>query len=122
MARWRPSSTSHPPAERNLEESARSPANGAELRLDGPCMRAAVAVVDRAAEGVLAVVDEIRAAGRTAEGFVCDVSDAASITELVDSVVTKLGPVDILVNNAGVSMPAPIDSDGWQDAWDATFA
>ena len=83
---------------------------------------AKVAVVDRTGEGVLAVVDEIRAAGRIAEGFIVDVSDAAAVVQLVDDVTAKLGPVDILVNNAGVSIPAPIDSDDWQTAWDTTFS
>ena len=34
----------------------------------------------------------------------------------------KLGPVGILVNNAGVSLPAPIDGDGYDAAWDLTLA
>ena len=36
--------------------------------------------------------------------------------------VHRLGPVGILVNNAGVSLPAPIDSDDFDAAWDLTFA
>ena len=43
---------------------------------------AKVAVVDRVGEGVLAVVDAIRAAGRTAEGFITDVSDPTAIVAL----------------------------------------
>ena len=34
----------------------------------------------------------------------------------------KLGPVGILVNNAGVSLPAPIDGDDFDAAWDLTLA
>ena len=82
---------------------------------------AKVAVVDRTGEGVLAVVDAIRAAGRTAEGFITDVSDSTAIVALVADVQAKLGPIDILVNNAGIALPSPIDGDDWQDAWDATF-
>ena len=82
---------------------------------------AKVAVVDRTAEGVLAVVDAIRNAGRVAEGFVTDVSDPKAIIDLVAGVRAKLGPVDILINNAGIAMPSPIEGDDWQEAWDATF-
>ena len=44
---------------------------------------AKVAVVDRTAEGVVAVTDEIRSAGGTAEGYVLDVSDLAAINATV---------------------------------------
>ena len=37
-------------------------------------------------------------------------------------VVETLGPVDILVNCAGVSLPAPIDAETYDDAWDLTLA
>jgi 3-oxoacyl-[acyl-carrier protein] reductase len=81
---------------------------------------ARVAVVDRAAAGVAAVVDEITAAGGVAAGFVVDLSEGDAIPTLVADVVAALGPIDILVNNAGVSVPATIDADDWQDAWDFT--
>ena len=41
---------------------------------------------------------------------------------MVDEVVGRLGPVGILVNNAGVSVPAPIDGDDFEAAWDVTLA
>ncbi len=83
---------------------------------------AKVAVVDRTAEGVLAVTAEINDAGGTAKGYVLDVSDPQAIIVTVGAIQRELGPIDILVNNAGVSLPAPIDSDDWQVAWDATIA
>lgn len=83
---------------------------------------AKVAVVDRSAEGVLAVVDEIRGAGGEAHGIFLDVSDANAIDLAVEEIRKALGPIDILVNNAGVSIPAPLPSDNWQAAWDTTFA
>ena len=79
---------------------------------------AAVAVVDRTAEHVDAVVTEITSAGGTAAGWTVDVTDAGA----VDEVAARIGPPDILVNNAGVSLPAPIDLDGFEQAWDATLA
>jgi 3-oxoacyl-[acyl-carrier protein] reductase len=81
-----------------------------------------VAVVDRNADGVAAVVDEIASAGGRAAGFTADLSDRAAIEPLVQSVVDALGPIDILVNNAGVSLGAPIDSPYFERVWDATFA
>jgi len=38
-----------------------------------------------------------------ARGFVCDVSDPASVNTLVESVERDFGAVDILVNNAGLT-------------------
>jgi 3-oxoacyl-[acyl-carrier protein] reductase len=51
-----------------------------------------------------------------------DVTDEAAIARTVTDVVDRLGPIDILVNCAGVSIPAPIDTDGYDDAWNATLA
>jgi 3-oxoacyl-[acyl-carrier protein] reductase len=83
---------------------------------------ARVAVVDRTAEGVVAVTAEINDAGGTAKGYVLDVSDPQAIIATVADIQRDLGPIDILVNNAGVAIGAPIDADNWEDAWDATLA
>jgi all-trans-retinol dehydrogenase (NAD+) len=61
-----------------------------------------VVVYDVAAEALEAVVDEIRAAGREAYGYVCDVSDRREVYRVADKVKARVGPVDILVNNAGI--------------------
>jgi 3-oxoacyl-[acyl-carrier protein] reductase len=67
---------------------------------------ARVAVVDRTGEGVLAVVDEIRAAHGpdAAIGVVCDVADHDQLKSLVAEVAGAFGGIDVLVNNAGVSL------------------
>ena len=83
---------------------------------------AAVAVIDRSADGVDAVAGEISAAGGTAAAWVLDVTDAAAVRRAVDEVTTRLGPPDILINNAGISLPAPIDLDGFEAAWATTLA
>jgi 3-oxoacyl-[acyl-carrier protein] reductase len=83
---------------------------------------AKVACVDRTAEALLEVRDAITDAGGTAQAYELDVSDPAAIDSTIARIRADLGPIDILVNNAGVSIPAPIGSDGWQEAWDATFA
>jgi len=51
-----------------------------------------------------------------------DVSDAMSVTRVVDDIVARLGPIDILVNNAGVSIPSPIGADDYWRAWETTIA
>jgi NAD(P)-dependent dehydrogenase (short-subunit alcohol dehydrogenase family) len=49
------------------------------------------------------VAEEIRALGRRAIAVVCDVSNEAACTALVERTVAELGRIDILVNNAGAS-------------------
>jgi NAD(P)-dependent dehydrogenase (short-subunit alcohol dehydrogenase family) len=61
---------------------------------------AKVVVVSRTREGVDRVAAEIREAGGTATGIVCDVADAAAIRATVDKTVAAFGGIDILVNNA----------------------
>jgi 3-oxoacyl-[acyl-carrier protein] reductase len=82
---------------------------------------AKVAIVDRSAEGVASVVDEITAAGGTAKGYVVDLAEADAIPTLVDSIRADLGPVDILINNAGMSWPADLTADNWEDSWHLSF-
>ncbi len=48
------------------------------------------------------VVEEIRATGREAHGFLCDVSDREAVYRTADEVRELVGPVDVLFNNAGV--------------------
>ena len=81
-----------------------------------------VAACDRNGEGVAHVAGEIVVLGGVAHGFPLDVADGAAIRHVVGEVVARLGPVGILVNNAGVSIPAPIDSDDYEAAWDLTLA
>lgn len=83
---------------------------------------AKVAAVDRDADGVTAVADEITAVGGTAAAWVLDVSDGDAITPVIDEVVARLGPVDVLVNDAGVSIPTDIGGDGFEEAWATTLA
>lgn len=61
---------------------------------------AKVAVLSRTQTQIDAVVSEIAAAGGTAIGIRCDISEAEQILSAVDKVVTTWGAIDILVNNA----------------------
>ena len=83
---------------------------------------AQVAVVDVNADGVARVVREITDAGGTAAGWAIDVTDAGAVAALVSEVAARFGGIDILVNNAGISLPAPIDSEGFDQAWAQTLA
>lgn len=62
----------------------------------------AVAVLDLDEGACQAVVDELRAAGGTAQGFAADVSDEASVESAVAEISRSMGPALILVNNAGI--------------------
>ena len=85
---------------------------------------AKVGMIDRTEGGIHLVSDELERAGHTTgsfAGFAADVSDPAEVDEAVAHVRTTLGPIDILVNNAGVSIPAPIGSAAYDEAWATTL-
>jgi 3-oxoacyl-[acyl-carrier protein] reductase len=83
---------------------------------------ARLALIDRNAEGVAAVADEVNAAGGSARAYAADLADGEAIPALVERVRAEVGPIDILVNNAGISMPAPIEHEAWEKAWQLVFA
>ena len=66
----------------------------------------AVIVNDFHADRAEAVVEEIRAAGVTAQALVADVTDLESFKAALVPCTAALGPVSILVNNAGNGGPA----------------
>lgn len=50
-----------------------------------------------------AVVDEIKALGRDAVAYQCNVSESEAVQAMVKETVGRFGRIDILVNNAGVT-------------------
>ena len=82
---------------------------------------AKLAVSDVSEDGVARVVEEIRAAGGTAQGFVLDVRDAEGARAVVGEVVDRFGGLGILVNNAGIVRFAPIDQEDYDEAWRDTL-
>lgn len=64
---------------------------------------------------------EIEVLGRRGVAVAADVSVAADVARLVETVESELGPVAVLVNNAGVTRPQPIDEITEQD-WDDILA
>jgi 3-oxoacyl-[acyl-carrier protein] reductase len=83
---------------------------------------ATVAAADLDGSAAPQVAEEIRAAGGQAAAFALDVTDAARVDEVVAEVVSRFGRLDILVNNAGVSLPAPIEGEGFEASWERTLA
>jgi 3-oxoacyl-[acyl-carrier protein] reductase len=82
---------------------------------------AKVALLDRS-DAVHAVAEGITAAGGTAVSLEVDLAEAASTGAAIVGAREALGPIDILVNNAGISIGAPIDLPGFDEAWDQTMA
>jgi 3-oxoacyl-[acyl-carrier protein] reductase len=70
--------------------------------------RADVAVNFRHRQGEAeAVCAEIQCVGRRTLAVKADVSKAAEVARLVETVEKELGGIDILVNNASISRPQP---------------
>lgn len=67
---------------------------------------AAVVVADINGERASEVAQELKASGAEAVAVAVDVRDRASIKNMVDTTLERLGKVDILVNNAGGSARA----------------
>jgi 3-oxoacyl-[acyl-carrier protein] reductase len=83
---------------------------------------AAVALLDRSADPLLAVADDIAGNGGRVTAVDVDLSDGAATDAAIAAARDALGPIDILINNAGVSLGGPIDQDGYGDVWDTTLA
>ncbi|MBI2802646.1 MAG: SDR family oxidoreductase [Gammaproteobacteria bacterium] len=81
-----------------------------------------VAVSDLDANKVQAVVDEIKAAGGSAAGWVLDVANAAQRTAVVKRIVERWGSLDILVNNAGIVFESTLEDPEFDARWARTFA
>lgn len=79
---------------------------------------ALVALVARNVEKLSQVASSIHEAGGKAEVFPCDVTKPESISEVIESIVEKLGRLDVLVNNAGITrdtlLPRMSDEE-WED-------
>lgn len=66
-------------------------------------------------------VEAIRDGGREAMTLEGDVSDAESVTEMVETFESAYGPVDVLVNNAGILTQSRLE-DMSVEMWDETIA
>ena len=78
---------------------------------------ALVAAIDVNEEGLSRVVAEICAEGKTAKGWILDLSNGEEIRRVFNEIADDFGGIDILVNNAGISIPSPIDDDNYESNW-----
>ncbi|MDF2365819.1 SDR family NAD(P)-dependent oxidoreductase [Sneathiella sp.] len=76
-----------------------------------------VAVTDLTEEGVQKVVDEIREAGGSANGWVLDVADKDQIDTVVKEIADHFGALDILINNAGFSHHMSVEDEEFEKNW-----
>jgi 3-oxoacyl-[acyl-carrier protein] reductase len=83
---------------------------------------AAVALVDRDADGLGALAGELSAAGARCHAVVGDVADPELPGAVVEQTREALGPVDGLVNNAGVSVPVAVPDPSFGEVWATTLA
>lgn len=77
---------------------------------------AKIACVARDVAKLSETVEQIRAAGGQAEAFACDVTNAASVNDLVEKIAEDWGRIDILINNAGITrdgLLARMSEDDW---------
>ncbi|WP_430647497.1 SDR family NAD(P)-dependent oxidoreductase [Agromyces sp. GXS1127] len=82
---------------------------------------ASVIVNDLDGDHASAVVDEIRAAGGTAEASVGDVTDVDWIAASVDA-ANALAPLKLAVNNAGIGGATELIGDYPVDSWDKVIS
>lgn len=79
---------------------------------------AKVAITARSKDTLIAVVNQITAAGNTAFAFEGDVTSIAQMKDVSKQIEQKFGPIDILVSNAGTyapTDPASFSSETYQD-------
>jgi 3-oxoacyl-[acyl-carrier protein] reductase len=62
-----------------------------------------VVAVARNMDKLSSVINEITAAGGSAEAATCDIADSAALTKLIEDIGEKHGRLDVLVNNAGIT-------------------
>lgn len=72
-------------------------------------MGANVVLCGRKKERCEKAADELQTLGISALGLGCDVTNPASVQEVVDAALSRFEGIDILINNAGTSWGAPAE-------------
>jgi NAD(P)-dependent dehydrogenase (short-subunit alcohol dehydrogenase family) len=85
---------------------------------------AAVAVVDRDAEGAEQTARDIAATGASARACPCDVSSSDQVADTTAAIERDLGAVDVLANVAGIGDPAAAGriTEITDERWDMVLA
>jgi NAD(P)-dependent dehydrogenase (short-subunit alcohol dehydrogenase family) len=78
---------------------------------------ASVAILDLSADKLIQTKETCLAFGGKVEAFGCDVTDQARVTEVLEEVVKRLGPLDVLVNNAGIFDQRPFLMSTFDGFW-----
>lgn len=81
---------------------------GKALAIKLAAQGARVALVARHLPPLLAVVDEIHAAGGTAYAIAGDLADKRAIHAIAGEAAALVGPIDLLINNASTLGPTPL--------------
>lgn len=68
-----------------------------------------VVIADMNKEGIANTVKEIEAEGGKAFGIELNVTDKASVDNMVKTIMDKFGRIDVLVNNAGISQKVTVE-------------
>jgi NAD(P)-dependent dehydrogenase (short-subunit alcohol dehydrogenase family) len=83
---------------------------------------ASVVLADINENALRAAIDGLTAAGHTAFGVTCDVSDEDEVAALVARTVASLGRLDMAFNNAGIMIPPSDAADEAVDNFDRVTA
>lgn len=76
---------------------------------------AALVLADIDPSALESAVSELRSAGHSAHGVVCDVREPEQLTRLADEAFGLLGGVDIVFSNAGIVVAGPIAQTSHRD-------
>lgn len=69
---------------------------------------AKVVVADMNQESIDAVVNKIKAANGQAMGVIANVTDTASVNDMIQKTIAAFGRLDVIVNNAGITADAQL--------------
>lgn len=93
---------------------------GREVALKFAENGATVVVCARTPEGIESLVEEIKASGGSAHGFICDVGDEQSVKSFIEQAAGITGEINVLVNNAGIARVNPVEKVTFQE-WEETL-
>jgi NAD(P)-dependent dehydrogenase (short-subunit alcohol dehydrogenase family) len=76
-----------------------------------------VVLVGRREAALQATIADAGADGARGIAMPCDVSDAAAVTQLFDTVQQRCGRLDLLFNNAGIMLPGTLPDEYAAETW-----